>query len=335
MTESAGDSNSRGLQRSKLSIHFDWSLMKNVIIIAGPTAVGKTELALRLAEQLKTEIVSADSMQIYRGMDIGSAKPSVEELSRVPHHLINVVNPDEAFTVSDYQREALRAVDGILASGRIPVVTGGTGLYLNALMYRMDFSGAGSDPEYRAELQAYADSNGTEALYRRLQLADPRAAEAVHPNNVKRVIRALEIAELGGFEKGDFRTGPQPNSDYSFHLFCLTRERSQLYDRINRRVGIMMNAGLLAEVQGLLTAGYTRGMTSMQGIGYKELLDHLEGECSLEEAVDRIRQGSRNYAKRQLTWLRRYAGSHWLDLSGDKEPDSYIEDIKNMMNSIF
>jgi tRNA dimethylallyltransferase len=290
--------------------------VKKVIIIAGPTAVGKTDLTLSLAEKLNSEIISADSMQIYRGMDIGSAKPDAAELSRVPHHLIDCVNPDEPFTVADFRRRAFETIDHLLAAGKTPIVAGGTGLYINALLYAMDFSNTGSDSDFRDAMQRFADENGPDALFQKLAEKDPSAAAAIHPNNIKRVIRALEIAEIGGEKKGDFRQGPALNTDYSFDLFCLTRERSELYDRINIRVDRMMDKGLMEEVRRLYEAGCTPDMPAMQGIGYKELMNHLKGNSTLDEAVQMIKQHSRNYAKRQLTWFRRYETARWMDLSG-------------------
>lgn len=290
--------------------------MKPVVIIAGPTAVGKTELTLQLAQKLGGEIVSSDSMQIYRRMDIGSAKPGAGELASVPHHLIDVAEPEAPFTVSDYRQLALAALRDIGDRGRVPIVSGGTGLYVNALLYEMDFSDTGSDPAYRKALEEEAARNGPETLHSRLTLLDPEAAAAIHPNNVKRVIRALEINEVGGGKKGDFTKNQRRNLEFSFLFVCLTRPRQELYDRINTRVDLMLAAGLLHEVETLRASGLTRGHQSMQGIGYKELLAHLEGECSLEAAVASIKQNTRHYAKRQLTWFKRYPEAHWLDLSG-------------------
>lgn len=289
--------------------------MKPVIIIAGPTAVGKTEITLELVKQVGGEIISADSMQIYRRMDIGSAKPSAQELAAVPHHLIDVVDPDQPFTVSDFQCRAREAIRSILAKDKVPVVSGGTGLYINSLIYDMDFSGTASDDTYRKVLQEFARTEGTEALYQRLVSQDPEGAAAIHPNNIHRVIRALEINEIGGVRKADFARSPEPNREFSFIFVCLTRPRNELYDRINQRVDLMLAAGLLSEVEQLRASGLHRGLQSMQGIGYKELLGCLEGQFSYEEAVSSIKQNSRHYAKRQLTWFKRYEQAHWLDLS--------------------
>lgn len=308
--------------------------MNPVIIIAGPTAVGKTEITLELAKQLDGEIISADSMQIYRRMDIGSAKPSARELAAVPHHLIDVVEPDQPFSVADFQRLATDAIRTIQKNGKTPIVSGGTGLYINSLLYEMDFSGTASDDSYRKVLEEFARTEGPEALYQRLVSQDPAGAAAIHPNNIKRVIRALEINEVGGSRKADFVRNPQRNMEFSFLFVCLTRPRAELYDRINQRVDLMLSAGLLAEVEQLRAAGLHRELQSMQGIGYKELLDCLEGHWSCEEAVNSIKQNSRNYAKRQLTWFKRYAEAHWLDLSCDRGTSEALKKITDLMQAI-
>lgn len=305
--------------------------MNPVIIIAGPTAVGKTDITLELAKQISGEIVSADSMQVYRRMDIGSAKPSSEELAAVPHHLIDVVDPDQAFSVSDFQHLAKDAIREILKKGRIPVVSGGTGLYINSLLYDLDFSGTASDDTYRKTLEEFARTEGTDALYQRLLRQDPAGAGAIHPNNVKRVIRALEINEIGGVKKNDFVRNPVRNLEFSFIFICLTRSRSELYDRINKRVDIMLSAGLLSEVEQLLKSGLRRDMQSMQGIGYKELLACFEGLVSYKDAVNSIKQNSRHYAKRQLTWFNRYPEANWLDLSSISDIQSALREITDFL----
>lgn len=305
--------------------------MKPVIIIAGPTAVGKTEITLELAKQLRGEIISADSMQIYRRMDIGSAKPSSDELASVPHHLIDVVEPEESFSVADFQHLAKNAIREIHGRDRIPVVSGGTGLYINSLLYDMDFSGTPSDDSYRKALEEFARTEGADALYRRLVELDPIGAEAIHPNNIKRVIRALEINELGGVNKDDFARNPVRNLEFSFIFVCLTRSRSELYDRINKRVDLMLSAGLFSEVKQLRESGLRREMQSMQGIGYKELLACIEGLISYEDAVNSIKQNSRHYAKRQLTWFNRYPEAHWLDLSSIPDTETVLKEIKDLL----
>lgn len=304
--------------------------MNPVIIIAGPTAVGKTEITLQLAEQLGGEIISADSMQIYRRMNIGSAKPSAEELAAVPHHLIDVVEPDQSFSVSDYQQLAREAIRSVLKKGAVPIVSGGTGLYINALLYDMDFSGTASDDSYRKTLEEFARTEGADALYRRLVHQDPEGAAVIHPNNIKRVIRALEINELGGVKKGDFARNPARNFEFSFIFVCLTRSREEIYDRINKRVDLMLSAGLLTEVEALRNSGLHKGLQSMQGIGYKELLAFLEGLESYEGAVGSIKQNTRHYAKRQLTWFKRYPEAHWLDLSMISDTADAVREIKEI-----
>lgn len=305
--------------------------MKPVIIIAGPTAVGKTEVTLALTKQIGGEIVSADSMQVYRRMDIGSAKPSVEELQSVPHHLIDVVDPEQPFSVSDYQQLSTAAIRTIHNKGKIPVISGGTGLYINSLLYEMDFSGTSSNDAYRKELESFAEINGADALFQRLIQQDPEAAAGIHPNNIKRVIRALEINEVGGVKKGDFARNPARNLEFSFIFVCLTRSRSELYDRINKRVDLMLSAGLLSEVTQLRDSGLHRGLQSMQGIGYKELLAYLEGQGSYDEAACSIKQNTRHYAKRQLTWFKRYPEAHWMDLSSIEDTTHALREITNLL----
>lgn len=305
--------------------------MNTVIIIAGPTAVGKTEITLQLAKQLDGEIISADSMQIYRRMDIGSAKPSPDELAAVPHHLIDILEPDQAFSVADFQLRAREAIREIHGRGRIPVVSGGTGLYINSLLYDMDFSGTISDDSFRKEMEVFAAAEGPEALYQRLMKLDPEGAAAIHPNNIKRVIRALEINELGGSKKGNFTHTPMKNFEFSFVFVCLTRPRFELYDRINKRVDLMMSAGLLSEIEQLMASGCHKGLQSMQGIGYKELLGFIEGQYGYEEAVDTIKKNTRHYAKRQMTWFSRYPEAHWLDLSQMTDTSSAVRAVSELI----
>lgn len=305
--------------------------MKNVIIIAGPTAVGKTELALELSLQHNGEVISADSMQIYKYMDIGSAKPSPEELGKVPHHLIDILKPSDPFTVSDYQNAATIAIEAILSKGKLPVVSGGTGLYINSLLYKMAFSSQAPNKDFRDEMERLAATKGCIYLYNLLQAKSPQVAETIHPNNIKRVIRALEIAEFSSSEKGDFSKDLKQNDDFSFKLLCLTRPRDELYDRINRRVDLMMSYGLLEEVKKLKTMGYNSSMQAMQGIGYKELLNCLSGHYTLEEAVRIIKKNSRHYAKRQLTWFKRYPEAQWIDLSQYQDTASALREINNLI----
>lgn len=286
-----------------------------ILVIAGPTAVGKTEYAIRAAEAFNGEIVSCDSMQIYRYMNIGSAKPSPEELSRVPHHLVDFADPREPFTVADYQRLAREAVADIISRGRLPVIAGGTGLYLNSLLLPMDFAKAPENSEYREELLALAEEKGREYLHCMLEDADPEAAARIHPNNVKKVIRALERLKEGEKKVRPFAEAREEDFLYDAVLIGLTRPREELYSRINRRVDMMIDEGLEEEVRGLLDMGLDESFTSMKGIGYKEMLEYLDGRCTLETAIDSIKKNSRHYAKRQLTWFRRYDTMKWYDLS--------------------
>ncbi len=287
-----------------------------VVVVAGPTAVGKTEIAIAIAKAFDGEIVSCDSMQLYRGLDIGSAKPSAEELAAVPHHLIGVVDPHTPFSVAMYQKLARAAIREILARGRLPVVAGGTGLYLNSLLYEMNFA-AEKQPDddlLRRDWEEIAAREGPAALHERLRAVDPAAAERIHPNNVRKVVRALESATRG-VPVGEFKNLQEKVKEYDAILIGLTRDRKALYDRIDRRAAEMMRAGLVEEVRGLLEQGLTADDTAMQGIGYKEVVGYLAGAYDLDEALARIQLHTRHYAKRQLTWFRRYADMTWFNLS--------------------
>ena len=303
--------------------------MKEILVIAGPTAVGKTEYAISLAQRFDGEIVSCDSMQLYRFMNIGSAKPSHQELAAVKHYLVDEIDPREPFSVAQYQKKAKAAIFQILEKGKLPILSGGTGLYLNSLLYEMDFNGPPGQSSYRKELEQLAQSQGKEALHRLLEQKDPQAAERIHPNNTKKIIRALETIESADGTLRPFSNVKKLSSDYRPLLIGLTRERSQLYDRINRRVLLRMEQGLLQEVQGLLDMGLTEEHISMKGIGYKELIRHLEGEYDLDTAISKIQQNTRHYAKRQLTWFRRYDTMKWFDLSQYQNKEHVLEDISS------
>lgn len=288
--------------------------MQKIIIIVGPTAVGKTALSLALAEKLKTEIISADSVQIYKHLDIGSAKPTIEEMGGIPHHLIDCVAPTEVFSVSDYAALAKAEIRRLHDADKIPVVVGGTGLYVNSLIYDMNFGASPADEAFRLQLEALAKSDGNAVVHDRLTCVDPVAAARIHPNNLKRVIRALEVNHITGKPFADFAVEPSKTKDYEVVLIGLTRPRVILYDRINERVDLMIEAGLIDEVKKLKNSGLNDSYQSMQGIGYKEVLSYLDGRTSYDEMVDKVRQGSRNYAKRQMTWFKRYDGIHFIDL---------------------
>ncbi|MDB8849782.1 tRNA (adenosine(37)-N6)-dimethylallyltransferase MiaA [Peptostreptococcus anaerobius] len=301
-----------------------------ILILTGPTAVGKTALSIELSKVLGGEIISADSMQIYRKMDIGSAKISQEEMDSVVHHMIDVVDPDEDFSVADFHDMASQIISDIHKRGKLAIVTGGTGLYLNSLVYDMDFGGTNSDPSVRKELEEILNDKGKDYLYRLLQDLSPEAAKRIHPNNTKRVIRAIEVYKTGG-EMGDFSNDLKYNPKFDAKIIVLNKDRSILYDRINQRVDMMFDMGLLDEVKGLHQMGYTSQMQSMKGIGYKEVLEYFDGKMTLEESIDILKQGTRRYAKRQITWFKRYENALWLDLDKVTELDDQIEAIKDFI----
>lgn len=286
---------------------------KTCWVLAGPTASGKTAYSLRLARAYGCEIVCMDSMQIYRGMDIGTAKPTPEERAVAPHHMIDVAEPTEAYSVARYQEAAEACIRDILARGRRPLLVGGTGLYLRALRHPMAMGDATGDPDFRREMEALAaQEGGKEKLHVRLRELDPVSAERIHMNNARRVIRALEVHHLTGIP---FSQQPQLDAEPPFHyrVACLTMEREKLYNRIELRVDQMIGAGLADEVRGLLAQGVPASAQSMLGIGYKEMIPYIRGECTLEEAADAIKLGTRHYAKRQLTWMRREEDVLWVD----------------------
>lgn len=282
--------------------------MNKVIVIAGPTATGKTALSVKLAKELGAEIISADSIQIYKKLDIGSAKPSMEEREGIPHYLLDFVEPSGAYSVADYVKNAKERIDNILSRGKIPIIVGGTGLYISSLVDNVAFGESDIDFSVRQRLTQELADTGVDAMYQRLRQIDPVSAEAIHPNNTKRVIRALEIFETTGKTRTEFEAESKLNkSPYDFCLIALTCERELLYERINKRVDIMVQAGLYDEVEGLLKDGISPDAQSMQGIGYKEAVMAVNGEITKEESIELIKKNSRNYAKRQLTWFRRGA----------------------------
>lgn len=288
--------------------------MKKIIIIVGPTAVGKTDLSIALAKKLNTEIISADSVQIYEGLDIGSAKPTTSEMQGVAHHLINCVKATASFSVSDFAERASVLIDRLHAEGKIPIIAGGTGLYVNSLLYEMDFGSSTADEAFRIKMERLAENEGKEAVHKRLETVDPVAAERIHANNLKRVIRALEINHVTGKPMSDFASVPKKTQKYEVILIGLTRSREVLYERINRRVSVMIEAGLIDEVKNLKNSGLDDSFQSMQGIGYKEVLSYIDGKTTYDEMVEAVRQASRNYAKRQMTWFKRYKEIRWIDL---------------------
>ncbi|MFP7332413.1 tRNA (adenosine(37)-N6)-dimethylallyltransferase MiaA [Shouchella clausii] len=287
-----------------------------LIAIVGPTAVGKTALGIELAKTFGAEIISGDSMQVYRTMDIGTAKATVEEMAGIPHHLIDILEPGDTWTVSLFQEKALLAIASIRSRGKWPLLVGGTGLYVQALTHELSFGAASSDPSFREEMELYANRFGNAALHEKLAIADPKAAEAIHANNVRRVIRALEVIHLTGKPFSEQENGlARPRFDNV--LIGLEMERQALYERINRRVDAMMEAGLLEEVHRL----YQRGIQgqAIQAIGYKELYAYFDGKCTCDEAIEALKTNSRRYAKRQLTWFKNRSDAVWFNL---EEPEA-------------
>ncbi len=301
---------------------------KNILIISGPTAVGKTDASILLPQELHAEVVSADSMQIYRGMDIGTAKPTVEQRRRVYHHMIDIVEPDQPYSVGDYLRDARSAIDGIIASGGVPLVVGGTGLYLRALTRGL-FHGPPADLELRERLLQREAEAELGTLYADLVKVDPEAAVKIHPNDLRRTVRALEVYYLRDRKLSEFQRdhafGDRP---YRFRLLFLVRGRSELYPRIEKRVDSMLDQGLEAEVKTLMDRGYSPDLISMQGLGYRHFLAHFLGRTSRDEAVALLKRDTRRYAKRQFTWFRREPEAIWVDISGLDSGEGISERIK-------
>lgn len=304
-------------------------MRKPLIILTGPTAVGKTSLSIQLAKAVNGEIISADSMQVYRHMDIGSAKVTPEEMEGVPHHLIDILEPWDEFNVVVFQQKAKAAMEEIYKRGHVPVVAGGTGFYIQALLYDIDFKENEEGNQIRMELEALAEEKGNEYLHQQLQAVDPESAKAIHANNRKRVIRALEYYQQTGEKISSHNEAErQKESPYDFLYYVLNTDRAALYQRIDRRVDNMLADGLVEEVQKLKDMGCSRAMVSMQGLGYKEILDYLDGTISLEEAVYILKRDTRHFAKRQLTWFRRERDVRWLNLPDfENDPKQVLDYI--------
>lgn len=300
-----------------------------LIVVAGPTASGKTALSIDLAKALDGEIISADSMQIYKFMNIGSAKPTAEEQNAVPHHLIDFLAPDAEWSVADYTAKAHEVIADIVLRGKMPVMVGGTGLYINSVVNDVSFGEIDTDYKIRSELEQIAKTEGEDKLIEILREFDPVSAEKIHKNNIRRVIRAIEFYRVTGIPISKHQEmTKQVVSRYEPIMFLINWDRETLYERINRRVDMMFDAGLADEVKGLMEMGYGKQNQAMQGIGYKELIDYFDGKCSLMEAVDLIKQSSRRYAKRQLTWFRRDSRIHYLS------PDNAFYEAMEIINSL-
>jgi tRNA dimethylallyltransferase len=307
----------------------DRIMKKPLIILTGPTAVGKTELSIKLAQVIGGEIISADSMQVYRNMDIGTAKIKPSEMCGIKHYLIDEFHPGEDFNVVKFQELAFQYMDEIYKKGKIPIIVGGTGFYIQSVLYEIDFKDNGEDNSYRTKLEELAAEKGPFYLHELLEKVDPESAIAIHPNNVKKVIRALEYYEQTGSKISEHNMEQRENeSPYNFCYFVLNNEREIIYDRINKRVDLMFDQGLVNEVKALLNMGCTKDMVSMQGLGYKEIVAYLEGEISLEDAIYILKRDTRHFAKRQLTWFKREKDVTWMN------KNEYNDDENKILDSI-
>ncbi|MBS6720691.1 MAG: tRNA (adenosine(37)-N6)-dimethylallyltransferase MiaA [Peptoniphilus harei] len=299
--------------------------MENLIIITGPTGIGKTELSLELAKKYKGEIISCDSMQIYKKLNIGTAKIDLNETS-IPHHMIDIVEPSDNFTVADFKNSAKKIIIDINKRGGLPFLVGGTGLYINSLVYNLDFTETEPDYDYREKLRSLLEKEGSEFLYKKLKEKDKSMAEKIHQNNGQRIIRALEILKSGKKKGDNFR---EENKDYNLIYLGLNMDRAKLYEKINQRVDKMVDLGLVDEVKNLLDDGLDKNSQSLKAIGYKEVISYLDGDIDFDEMVDLIKKNSRHYAKRQLTWFRRDDRIKWFD----RESDRLLSDIESYIDS--
>lgn len=308
-------------------------MKKQLVIIAGPTACGKTDTAIMLAKKINGEIISADSMQVYKYMDIGTAKVTQDEMEGVKHYLIDELMPDEEFNVMIFQQKAKNYIEEIYAKGKIPIIVGGTGFYINALVYDNNFMSTDNDLSIRNKLMEEVEEKGEEFVYQKLKEIDPEYANIVHHNNVKRVVRAIEYyCQTGQKMSQHNKEAKQRKSPYDVSFVVLNMERGKLYERINSRVDLMVKGGLLEEVKDLLNRGYSADLVSMQGLGYKEFVPYFNGEITLETAIEELKQGTRHFAKRQLTWFRRQARGLWIDLT-NKDKMTAVNEIVKYINS--
>ena len=307
-------------------------MKKPIIVLTGPTAVGKTEISIELAKAAGGEIISADSMQVYKQMDIGTAKIKKEQMQGVTHYMIDEWNPDEEFNVMIFQKCVKEIMEDIYNRGKIPILVGGTGFYIQAVLNDIAFTKEKQGDEIRADLQNLAKEKGASYLHHELQKVDKESAEAIHPNNIKRVIRALEYFQSTGQKFSDHnKEERQKGSPYNFLYLVLTMNREVLYERIDKRVDQMMEEGLVKEVKELLDAGYSRNLVSMQGLGYKEFFDYFDGEMSLEETVDKVKRDTRRFAKRQLTWFRREKEVVWLNKKEYEQEKNLLDSVLNII----
>ncbi len=301
-----------------------------VIVICGPTASGKTALSIELAKKINGEIVSCDSMQIYKDMDIGTAKPTIEEMQGIKHYMLDFVSPDERYSVADYKKQAKQAIREIIEKGKVPIVVGGTGLYVDSLIYEIEYQDIEFDEKYRKQLEERSKKEGLEVLYNEAKKIDPEAIIKISPNDKKRILRILEIYNATGKNKTEQEKESRKNEvEFDYKVYAISWDREKLYDRINQRVDIMIDQGLIEEVQKIYSK-YNKFPTAMQGLGYKEVLEYLEGKYNKQEMIDKIKQETRRYAKRQLTWFRKNKQTIWLD--GQEKIQNNIEIILEGLN---
>ncbi|WP_017753841.1 tRNA (adenosine(37)-N6)-dimethylallyltransferase MiaA [Calidifontibacillus oryziterrae] len=309
-------------------------MKKKVIAIIGPTAVGKTKIGIELAKALNGEIISGDSMQIYQGMDIGTAKVTVQEMQGVPHHLLDIKQPTETFSVAEFQTLVSQLIDEITKREKVPIIVGGTGLYIQSVLYNYNFSDASSNLEYRTQLEQRVEEEGIDAIYQELLQIDPLCGERIHPNNIRRVIRALEVFHETGLTMSEYLAEQDPEPLYHHIIIGLTMDRGLLYERINQRVDLMIEQGLLAEVKRLYDAG-VKDCQSIQAIGYKELYEYFEDKITLNSAIELLKRNSRRYAKRQLTWFRNKMDVEWFDMTGAvADENAFRQKFTEILNKI-
>ena len=300
-----------------------------VIVICGPTASGKTALSIELAKKINGEIISSDSMQIYKDMNIGTAKPTVEEMDGIPHYLLDFVSPDTRYSVAEFQKDATEKIEEILKKGKTPIIVGGTGLYVDSLIYGIEYQDIKLDEQYRNQLENIAEQEGLDKLYEEAQKIDPEAMQKISRNDKKRIIRVLEIYKATGKTKTQQELESRQEVKYDYKVFAINMEREKLYDRINRRVDIMIDQGLIEEVENLVKK-YKEFPTAMQGLGYKEVVEYIENKVTKEEMIEKIKMETRRYAKRQITWFKKNKQTIWLD--GEKDKKDNIEIILENVN---
>lgn len=308
--------------------------MKDLIVLTGPTAVGKTSLSIALAKAVDGEIISADSMQVYKYMNIGTAKITEEEKCGIPHFLIDELEPDEEFNVTIFKNKVMRYIEDIKSRGKVPIIVGGTGFYIQSVIYDINFNEYGDDSNVRKKYEAMAETLGKSELHKKLALVDREYADSVSENNVKKVVRALTFFEMTGEKLSEHnKRERERSSPFDFAYFVLTMDRKKLYERIDKRVDLMFDMGLVEEVKALMAKGYDKSLVSMQGIGYKEVIDYLSGKTSLEECIDIIKRDTRHFAKRQLTWFKREKVVTYIDKDEFDEEDKCLKEMLRVYNS--